>query len=207
MFDLRTLIFAVTLGVATLPSPGWQTERQQSPVKTEASTQGVLATKGQVEKGVYKNESIGLQFTPPENLHFQAPELMGTPGTVPLLIKVEADADRGLLSGLFSTGSLTIFYADALAYYPEDQRNAARYMNKVIRTNEADGYQHLEGKGSDEISGVSFVRADFTKGDLHEAVLVTTHNDYAFVFIIAGPDIGVVNKIVASTNLKFIPQK
>jgi hypothetical protein len=176
-------------------------------LKTKASTQGVLATEGQVEKGVYKNESIGLEFTPSEDLHLQAPVLMGTPGTVPLLIKVEAHADRGLLSGLFSAGSLTIFYADALAYYPEDQRNAARYLKKVVGTNEADGYQHVDGKGSDEISGVSFVRADFTKGDLYEAVLLTTHNDYAFVFIFAGPDIGVVNKMVASSNVRFIPQK
>lgn len=132
---------------------------------------------------------------------------MGTPGTTPLLVKVEADADSGLISGLFSARSLTIFYADALAYYPEEQRNAPRYLRKVVRTNEADGYQHVDGKSSDEISGISFVRADFTKAEVYETVFVTTHNDYAFVFIFVGPDIGVVSKMVASTNVKFIPQK
>lgn len=204
---VTTFVLAATLLVANSPSSGWRAESQQSPRKAKASTQAVLVTKGQVENGVYKNDSIGLQFTPAGNLHLQAPEIMGTPGTVPLLVKVEADADRTLISGLFSAPGLTIFYADALAFYPEDQRNATRYLKKVSQTNEAEGYQHVDAKGPVEISGVSFVRADFAKSGVHEAVLVTTHNQFAFVFIFAGPDIGVVNKLVESTNVKFIPQK
>ena len=184
-----------------------RSESQQSTPKSTPSTQGVLPTKGQVESGIYKNDSIGLQFTPAENLHLQAPEIVGTPGTAPLVVKVEAIAERGLLSGLFSTRSLTIFYADALAYYPEEQRNPSRYLKKVVRANEADGYQHVDGKSSDEISGVSFMRADFTKREVYEVVLVTTHNDYAFVFIFAGSDVGVVDRMVASTKVRFIPQK
>jgi hypothetical protein len=115
---VTTFVLAATLLVANSPSSGWRAENQQSPPKAKASTQAVLVTKGQVENGVYKNDSIGLQFTPAGNLHLQAPEIMGTPGTVPLLVKVEADADRALISGLFSAPGLTIFYADALAFYP-----------------------------------------------------------------------------------------
>jgi len=207
MFGLRSFVLAVTVLAITLPSSRWRSESQQSTPKSIPLTQGVLPTKGQVESGIYKNDSIGLQFTPAENLHLQAPEIVGTPGTTPLVVKVEANAKSGLLSGLFSARSLTIFYADALAYYPEEQRNPSRYLKKVVRANEADGYQHVNGKSSDEISGVSFMRADFTKREVYEVVLVTTHNDYAFVFIFAGSDVGVVNKMVASTKAKFIPQK
>ena len=207
MFGPTSFVLAFTVLIATLPSLGRRPESQQSAPKILPSTHGVLPTKGQIENGIYRNDSIGLEFAPAENLHLQVPEIMGTPGTTPLLVKVEADAERGLLSGLFSARSLTIFYADALAYYPEDQRNASRYLKKVARANESDGYQHIDVKSSDEIGGVSFMRADFTKSEVYEVVLVTTHNDYAFVFIFAGSDIGVVNKMIASTKVKFIPQK
>jgi hypothetical protein len=208
MFGLRSFVLVVTLLVTTLPSSRWLSESQQSTPKSTPSIQRVPPTKGQVESGIYKNDSIGLQFTPAESLHLQAPEITGTPGTTSLVVEVKAIAEWGLLS-LFSARNLTIFYAEALAYYPEEQRNPARYLKKVVRANEADGYQHVDGKSSDEISGVSFMRADFihTKSRVYEVVLVTTHNDYAFVFIFAGSDVGAVNKMVASTKVKFIPQK
>jgi hypothetical protein len=202
MFGLRSFVLVVTLLVTTLPSSRWRSESQQSTPKSTPSIQGVPPTKGQVESGIYKNDSIGLQFTPAESLHLQAPEIMGT------LVEVKAIAEWGLLS-LFSARDVTIFYAEALAYYPEEQRNPARYLKKVLRANAAEGYQHVDSKSSDEISGVSFMRADFihTKSRVYEVVLVTTHNDYAFVFIFAGSDVGAVNKMVASTKVKFIPQK
>ena len=98
-----------------------------------------------------------------------------------------------------------IFYAEALAYYPADQRNAGRYMNKVIRANETDGYKTVNLGTPDHLSGISVVRADFVRGDVHESVLVTVHNAYVFVFIFAGADFGVINKAIASTQMKLIP--
>lgn len=171
---------------------------QQLPAKT-ASAQSVLPTKGLIEHGTYKNTSIGLEFMPAGNLHLQEPELKGTPGTTPLLITVQAVSDRSLFSGL----SLTTFYADALSYYPEEQRNAQRYLQKIIRTNEADGFQRVESSKSEQFGGLAFLRADFVQGNAYETVLVVTHDAYAFVFIFAGSDVGVTNKLIASTNVKF----
>ena len=198
------MVLAITLAAAT-PFSLLRQGAPQSRAKTTASTQNVLPTKGLIEQGTYKNPSIGLEFTPAENLHLQESEMKGTPGTTPLLITVQALADRGLISGLFSARSLTIFYADTLAYYPEEQRNAPRYLKKVIRANEADGFQHVDGETSDKISEIPFVRADFVKGEVHEAVLVMTHNAYAFVFIFAGSDVEVTNKLIASTKVKLTP--
>jgi len=204
MWSFRAVVLAFALVAATPVS--WSRQgTPQSRAKTTASTQNVLPTKGLIEQGTYKNPSIGLEFTPAENLHLQEPEMKGTPGTTPLVITVSALADLGLFSGIFSPRSVTGFYADALAYYPEDQRNAGRYLKKAIRANEEDGFHQIEGATSDQISGIPFVRADFVKGQVHEAVLVAIHNGYAFVFIFAGSDVGAVNKLITSTKVKFTP--
>src|SRR6516165_2956850 len=83
--------------------------------------------KGSVEGRTYKNASIGLELTVADGLEFQAPELKGTPGAVPLLVTVTAWRSEGLLS----PRTATAFYADALAYYPEAQRSTDAYMRKV----------------------------------------------------------------------------
>jgi hypothetical protein len=161
-------------------------------------------SKGSIEEGTYKNPSIGVEITPADNLHFEEPDMKGTPGTVPLLIVVKA-IEGGLLSGLFSPRSVMIFDADALAYYPADQRNVDRYLKKVIRANESDGYQITNSGTVDQISGIPVTRGDFVKGDIHETVLVTIHNAYAFVFFFAGSDSGVINKLIRSTKVKLTP--
>jgi hypothetical protein len=204
MWDYKALVLAITL-VAATPLSWSKHGTPQSPTNATTSAPNVLPTKGLIEQGTYKNVSIGLEFTPAENLHLQAPEMKGTPGSTPLLVTVQALGDQGLISSLFWARSLTVFYADALAYYPEDQRNAPRYMRKVIRANEAEGFQHIDGEASGQISAIPFVRADFVKRGGREVVLVTTNNIYAFVFIFAGSDLDVTNKLIASTKIKFSP--
>jgi hypothetical protein len=204
MWDYRALVLAIAL-VAAAPFSGSQHGTPQSRPNTTTSTPRVLPTKGVIEQGTYKNASIGLEFTPAEDLHLQEPEMKGSPGSTPFLLTVQALADQGVISSLLWVRSLTVFYADALAYYPEDQRNAARYLKKIIRANEADGFQHVDGEASGQISGIPFVRADFARRGGREAVLVMTNNTYAFVFIFAGSDVGTTNKLIASTKLKLTP--
>jgi hypothetical protein len=204
MQALSALIWAIILVIAS-PCLWLRDTHAQHTARTSSSAQQVIPTKGLVEKGVYKNLSIGIEFTPAENLHLQEPEMMGTPGKVPLVITVSALADRTLFSGVFSARDVTVFSADALAYYPEDQRNAARYLKKVIRAQEVDGFKQLDGAASEHISDIEFVRADFVKGAVREAVLVVAHNGYACVFIFAGSDVDAVNKLIASTKVKLAP--
>ena len=98
-----------------------------------------------------------------------------------------------------------IFDADALAYYPENQRNTRLYVDKVMRTNKALGYQTVNEVRQDEISGIPFVRIDFVKGDVHESVLVTTHEAYAFVSVFGGSDFERINETMAATKVKITP--
>jgi hypothetical protein len=106
--------------------------------------------KGSVEGRTYKNGSIGLELKVADGLEFQAPELKGTPGTVPLLITVTAWRSEGLLS----PRTATAFYADALAYYPETQRSTDAYMRKVIRGNRETGYEPVKENLKTDFGGM-----------------------------------------------------
>ena len=115
------------------------------------------------------------------------------------MIAVQAQNDPGPMYGL------TIFYADELAQYPEDQRSASKYLQKLVRTNESGGFQLTEGELSADMSGIQFLRADFVKGEVHETILVTTHNGYAFVFIFSSASARRTGQLIASTDLKLTP--
>jgi hypothetical protein len=197
MWRFRTLALLAALTCATPFLLSRQASTSQPLAEPSNSTQGVPPTKGLVENGIYKNPSIRLEFTPAKGLRLKEPTMKGTPGTTPLIISIQAETDPGAFYGL------TVFIADALAYYPEDQRNASRYLLKVIRANTADGFQQIDGKTSEQVNGISFVRADFVKGQVHETVLVTTQNAYAYSFIFAGADIAVTDRLIASTNIKL----
>lgn len=85
-----------------MTSPTVQQQSPQSNAPAPASSQNLQPNKGIVEQGTYKNPSIGLEFTPAENLDLQEPEVRGPVVTVTAL-------DRGWSAGLFSARSLTVF--------------------------------------------------------------------------------------------------
>jgi TonB family protein len=163
-----------------------------TPAKETVSTD--TTNKGVIDGPTYKNPSIGLQFTPAPGLRL---EQMNP--AAPDMIAVQASNDPGPMYGMI------VFYADELAHYPEEQRTGSRYLQKVVRANEADGFQLTESEPSATISGVLFVRADFVKGAVHETILVMTHNGYAFVFVFAGANAERTGELIASTDLKITP--
>lgn len=173
--------------------------RPAAPIPAQRS----LPDKGVVEGAVYKNPSIGIEFTPPPSLHLQEPEMKGTPDAVPMLITVRAVADRGLLAGLFSGKSECVFYADKLSYYPQDKRDASNYIQQVISAQATNGFQHVGSLTTAQLSQASFLRADFEKGSAHEAVFVTTRDEFAFVLIFGASDGGTTDKLITSTKLRI----
>jgi hypothetical protein len=185
-------LLTVAFVMAAISLPAQRSTTPQPDPKPSDSTKN--AQKGVVEDGVYKNPSIGLTFTAP-NLHFNLPEMRGAPGTVPLMIMAPAIGDPG-------TG-VVAFYADALAFYPEDQRNASSYLQKLVDDHAAQGYRRTDGKASEQLGGTSFARADFVKGFAYETVLVAIHNAYAFQFVIIGVDFEAIDKRIASMDVKI----
>jgi hypothetical protein len=154
---------------------------------------------GTVQGRTYTNASIGLELTAAPGLIFNPPELKGTPGTTPLLVTAGAWGE----SSLFSARSGTIFYSDALAYYPAGQRSTDAYMRKVIRGNEHEGFEIVEKNLQASVGDITFARTDFKKNPVYEAVLVKSCDTQAMVFIFAAADRDAVDRLIAGTDLKL----
>lgn len=93
------------------------------------------------------------------------------------------------------------FYAEKLDPYPEDKRSASDYVQRLIRAQEAKGCQRVGRVRTAQFGGVSFLRADCEDGNGHEAVLVTTQNAFAFVFIFEARDGAEANRPIDSTKV------
>lgn len=151
-------------------------------------------TSGTLEDNTYKNDSLGLQFTPPPGLKFSAPELKGKPETLPLLVTVAAWGTA--IGG-------TVFYADDLGYYAEDRRSTKAYVERVIRNQKKEGVDLVEGKAEEQLGGVTFSSLDFRQTLNYQAVLVKACDVYAFVFIFAASDLESANRLIAQTAVKL----
>jgi hypothetical protein len=186
---------SLVIAIATVPL----VFRQQSVPATQlrpaapVPTPRILPNKGVVEGGTYKNPSVGIEFKPPLSLRLQEPQMKGSPDAAQLLISVVADAGTPLPA--------VGFYAEKLDAYPIDKRGASDYMQRLIRAQEAKGCQRAEAAMTTQLGGVSFLRADCEDGKGHEAVLVTTRNAFAFVFIFEARNANEANKLVDSTKV------
>lgn len=188
-----TLILTITVAApAVLWSQGTfaaQT-RSTAPVRDRK----LLPDKGVIEGSTYKNASIGLEFTPASSLHLQEPEMRGAPGATPSFFSVLAVADRGPLPALG-------FYSEKLDHYPGDRRDASSHLQRMIRAQEASGCQRVGGVTKTRLGQVSFLRADCAAGKAYEAVFVTTHSAWVFVFIFEASDAAAVDKLIAPTKV------
>jgi hypothetical protein len=151
-------------------------------------------TSGAVEDNTYKNDSLGLQFTPPTGLKFSAPELKGKPGTFPSLVTVAAWS--------VANGG-AVFYADNLGNYAEERRSTKAYVERVIRSQKEQGLDLVEAETEGRLGGVTFSRIDFHQTLSYEAVLVKACDAYAFVFIFAASDVESANRLMGETTVKL----
>jgi hypothetical protein len=190
----RAAAFLLVICLSTsLPAQG------PAPGRPKPSSPGPLIEKGFVEDKKYKNSSIGVEITPAPKLRLEVPELKGVPGTVPLLVTVSAWGEQ---KGLSARDSMT-FYAEASAYYPEGRRSTEAYMRRVVRANEEDGFEVLQASLGEQLGGVAFARTDFKRGLVYEAVLVSTCEALALVFIYTSSGLDEVNGLIRSTDLKL----
>jgi hypothetical protein len=169
-------------------------------VPTRPSSSASRLDKGFIDGKTYVNPSLGLELTPDPSLKLGNPELRGTPGTMPLQVAVAAWGEQKWLS----TREGTVFYADALAYYPDDQRSTSAYIQKIILANRNNGFQSVLRNPETRFGAASFARADFfKKGPIYETVLVRACDTLAFVFVFTGSGKDAVNKLIERTNLKL----
>ena len=155
---------------------------------------------GSVEGRTYKNSSIGIELIPAPELQFGAPVLKGKPGTVPLLVTITAAAQP--TPGV--PRPVMAFYADAMGYYPENRRSTEAYMGRVTLGNQRQGLLAVgESESERKFGGVAFLRRDFEKGAVYEAVLVRACKPQALVFIFTGSGRDPVDELIAATHFKL----
>lgn len=154
---------------------------------------------GVIQGNTYKNSSLGLELTPAPSLQFSAPEMKGTPGSVPLLVTIAA---WGTLSWTSANGG-TVFYADDLGYYPENRRSTKAYVDRVIRAQKDQGLESVEGMADEQLGGVAFSRIGFRDFSRYEVDFVKACDAYAFVFIFVGPDSKSANRLIAQADVKL----
>jgi hypothetical protein len=151
--------------------------------------------RGVVEGRTYKNASVGIELTPAPELTFGTPELKGMPGTFVTVAAWDQE--------LVSARGGTIFYADALANHPEDQRSTEARVQSVVHDNRNFGFEPLDGSTREKLGGVVFARTDFRKGAAHEAVFIRACDTQALVLVFYGVNREAVNKLVTATELKL----
>ncbi len=157
--------------------------------------------KGEVVGRTYKNASVGIEFTPPTSLELGDPKLKGNPGTLPLLVTINAEGEHIPATAR----KVMAFYTDALAYYPATRRSTEDYMRRIVRNQQNDGYESVEAAPYGMLGGIAFARYDFKKGMVYESVLVKMCDTQALVFIFAGADEEIVHELSSETELKLDP--
>jgi TonB family protein len=191
---MRRFALAIIFGFSLT---AWSQERITKVVPRTYSLPIPQMDKGKVEGRTYRNPSIGLELTPAPELEWGTPETEGPPGAVPVFVKVDAWGEQKL----FSARNGTVFCAEALSNLPTEHRSTEAYMRMLVSGNQKDGFdpvqEHLECK----LDGVTFLRTDFKKDLVYEAVLVKTCNPRLLLFIFTGADRDAVNRLIVGTDL------
>lgn len=191
--SMRNYMIAALMGIATLAL-------SQNRLPSVVRPAGPHWETGSVKGRTYKNSSIGVELTAAPELQFGSPELKGQPGSLPLIVTIIAAAEPkpGIPRPVMA------FYADAMAYYPENRRSSDAYMGRVVFDNQRRGLFPADSNGSErEFGGVTFLRKDFAKDGIYETVLVRACRPQALVFIFTGSSRDPVDKLIAATQLKL----
>jgi lipoprotein NlpI len=189
--------------------------KPETPVKDEASGMGADATAasvknvarydaGFVEGHTYKNLTVGLELTVPEELTLGPPKVNTFAGTEQFAITISADSKP---HNRFSPRNYIVdeevrLNVDPLAAHSLDERSLDSYMRlasqAVIRT----GFKPIDGPSTTTVGGVQFSRANFARGRRLHTVLVAIHRDYAISFLIISDDAETAERLIKSTVLK-----
>jgi hypothetical protein len=198
---MRKVIVALFIALTVAATSAATSQDRKPKIALRPSGPAPRWDKGKVEGRTYRNTSVGIELTAPPGLEFGVPELKGSPGTLPLVVTITAVGELKL----FTARKVMAFYTDALAYYPSTRRSTDAYMLRIVRSQQADGYEPVKSTSSGKLDGAVFARQDFKKDVVYESVLVKACDAQALVFIFGGADQETVNKLCDATDLKLDP--
>jgi hypothetical protein len=171
-----------------------------TPTKTDSQ-----ATKGYVDGNTYRNPSIGVEFTVPEDFQFREPETASDPATGRQTISISAGTKPHNRFALrkYIVDTAIMFVADALAGYPPEQQTEEGYMRRMAQVQEAGHFKRINGKSEEKIGEVTFVRANFTQGKRHHILFAALRKNYAFVFIFVAEDMESAEALIKLVSIKL----
>jgi len=199
------LPIALILCWSLAPScPAQQTDADQ-PATNGSVANGVRYDAGFIEGHTYKNSTIGLELTVPEELTFRPQEVNTLNGTEQFSISISADSKP---RNRFSPRKYIVdeevrLNADPLAAFSLDERSPDGYMRLASQAVLKTGFKPIDGQSTATVGDVQFSRANFAQGHRLHTVLVAIHRDYAISFLIISNDAQTAERLIESTVLKF----
>ena len=158
---------------------------------------------GSIVDGSYSNPFFGLTLTPPLGVRLSSKPIVKSTDshrTTFQLANGWADPELGRVrKGI-------VLYADNQDPLPAKSRGAEKYLARVARHQLQDGYEVLDQNLISVLADRSFLRADFKKGVVSEAILVTEAKGFIIVMIFTGGSVDEINNLIRNTKLQISAQ-
>jgi hypothetical protein len=159
--------------------------------------------RGFVTGSTYRNPSLGVEFTVPDELQFRQPAMTTYARTGGRQIYVEAWSKPHKF--LKYVDAWIIFSAETLPSLPAKFQSNDGFMLLVAQRERKEGFKPLQRESKEKLGDVEFLRADYGRGSRREIVLASLRKDYAYVFIFSASDVAAADALIKSTTLK-LPQ-
>ena len=159
--------------------------------------------RGFVTGSTYRNPSLGVEFTVPEELQLRQPEMKTYARTGG--VKIYVDAWSKPHKFLKYIDAWIVFSAETLASLPVKFQSTGGFMLLMAQRERKEGYKPLQGESTEKLGEVEFLRADYGRGSRREIVLASLRENYAYVFIFSASDVAAADALIKSTTLK-LPQ-
>jgi TonB family protein len=154
--------------------------------------------RGQIRDGTYENSYFGLTYTPDAMVIFNASKFFANnPATVNSFGLFSAWAEEQV--GKATMGAVA--FADRLSNYPEGCRDTENILTRYIQNQRGDGYQVVNEKKQRQLGNITFLEADFRRGQVSEAVLLASRKGYVLVFVFNASNPTDLDNFISSSRI------
>lgn len=160
--------------------------------------------KGTVNGRTYLNEKLGIRYSVPSPLKIDDPVLQDATGPRPGITVYSCEPEG--LYRLLRTRQCVVFFADGLGPRPKEERTNSGYTDFFTKSYVNAGNEVIgEAAIPQKLSAQAFLRRDFHGRDrrVYQAVLVTTHDGFAVVFIFTSTSKTGVDELINKTDFEF----
>ncbi len=154
--------------------------RRLLPPAPDANLVAPASMRGEIRDGSYENSYFGLSYTPDAILTFNTSKFFaGNSATVNNFGLFSAWADEQV--GRARMGAVA--YAERLSNYAEGCRDIENILRRYVQNQRGDGYQVVSEKKLRQLRNITFLEADFRRGEVSEAIVLTSRKGYVLVFV------------------------